>query len=440
MSPSPPRDSGQHFDNGHSFNVLKHRPHKTLKHGLHALAATALVRIWHILFFVGAWSAMVCVVNVKTKVNFTVPNTMITVLGVLLGLTLSYRTSSAYEKYSDGRKQWANITLASRNWARTVWLHCPDHTVPDPAKLSPEDAARDEARAVLEKKTTVQLALAFAVAVKHYLRHEPGIYYKDLYHLVAFVPSLNLPSGLAGGAATMAGNLPSISAHDHALLEAEQPRKLRETVKDNMLPDFMRRRRRSSAAHSGAGLARILGAHGEGQNVPLEITVFMGMYIATLQRRKTIDAPTTTALMNALAMLADSLANLERILTTPIPWSYDAHIWAITTYIVMGYASIAEEIENPFGYDKNDLNLGYFCREIIARELDAVTSRPYIDPEDWIFSPANRPFGRDHPNAPELVKDGNIDELRRQLSHAGAGHIPTCLAPQGSGTSSPFMV
>lgn len=83
--------SGQHFDNGHDFKVFSHSPRRTFNHALHALAATALVRIWHILLFSGAWSAMVCVVNVKTKVNFTVPNTMITVLGVLLGLTLSYR-------------------------------------------------------------------------------------------------------------------------------------------------------------------------------------------------------------------------------------------------------------------------------------------------------------------------------------------------------------
>jgi hypothetical protein len=39
----------------------------------------------------------------------------------------------------------------------------------------PQERARDIARATLEKKTVVQLALAYAVAVKHYLRGEEGM-------------------------------------------------------------------------------------------------------------------------------------------------------------------------------------------------------------------------------------------------------------------------
>lgn len=69
--------------------------------------------------------------------------------------------------------------------------------------------------------------------------------------------------------------------------------------------------------------------HGEGQNVPLEITHFMAMYITELQERGTIDTPTTTALMNAVGMLSDAQANLERILNAPIPWSYRAHIHSV---------------------------------------------------------------------------------------------------------------
>ena len=38
-----------------------------------------------------------------------------------------------------------------------------------------EDKRLDESRAMLEKKTMVQMALAFSVAVKHYLRGEEGM-------------------------------------------------------------------------------------------------------------------------------------------------------------------------------------------------------------------------------------------------------------------------
>lgn len=38
-----------------------------------------------------------------------------------------------------------------------------------------EARALDETRAVIEKGTVVQMALAYAVAVKHYLRGEEGM-------------------------------------------------------------------------------------------------------------------------------------------------------------------------------------------------------------------------------------------------------------------------
>lgn len=87
---------------------------------------------------------------------------------------ITSRTSSAYERYSDGRRNWTTIHLAARNWARTVWLHCPDTLSAQPP-TDPEERALDMAKAIVEKKTVIQLALAFAVAVKHYLRGEEGM-------------------------------------------------------------------------------------------------------------------------------------------------------------------------------------------------------------------------------------------------------------------------
>lgn len=37
------------------------------------------------------------------------------------------------------------------------------------------------------------------------------------------------------------------------------------------------------------------------------------------------------ALLNSLLSLTDSLTGLERILTTPIPFSYSIHLWVVTT-------------------------------------------------------------------------------------------------------------
>ena len=38
------------------------------------------------------------------------------------------------------------------------------------------------------------------------------------------------------------------------------------------------------------------------------------------------------ALLNALLSLTDSLTGLERILTTPIPFSYSIHLWVVTLF------------------------------------------------------------------------------------------------------------
>jgi Bestrophin, RFP-TM, chloride channel len=64
----------------------------------------------------------------------------------------------------------------------------------------------------------------------------------------------------------------------------------------------------------------------------------------------------------------------------------------ITAYILFGLLHISYEIENPFGYDINDLDLDRFCRGL-AIDLDLITSyMPSPDPQDWLYSTENRPL------------------------------------------------
>lgn len=85
--------SSNHFDPSQyrSYNILQHRPHKTARHFFNAILATALFRIWPTLLFFAGWSTMIVLINLKTTAVLAFPNTMITVLGMLLGLTISYR-------------------------------------------------------------------------------------------------------------------------------------------------------------------------------------------------------------------------------------------------------------------------------------------------------------------------------------------------------------
>ncbi|WWC95164.1 hypothetical protein V866_002018 [Kwoniella sp. B9012] len=476
MSHTPIDD---HFISNPDLDLLGHRPHKSAILLFQALTATAVFRVWPSLLFIGGWSAAIVVINQQTNAEMTVPSTLLTALGVLLGLTLSYRTSSAYGQYAEGRKLWAQIIQANRTWARIVWIHCPDAIRATPPE-DPELRAVEETRAVIEKATLVRMGLAFAVAVKHYLRGEEGILYEDLYDLIKFIPSLHLPSGIPSSEdaniatgkfpgkhhhsssitvnsgtelktlsspspsdASQSGPNPRIIARP-ALHPARDPPKFRfsETFPFKFL---VTRRQRYKAAGRAAMRERMKTAKssgGVGQNVPLEITMFMSSWIANLQRRKTIDVPTTNSLLAAQLSMAEALSNLERILTTPIPWSYNAHIWevtwiyclvlpfqlygagfgwitipavVITSYIVLGFAEIGSEIENPFGYDKNDLNLDFFTNNIIREELAAITARPFSVPDEWIFVKNNDTLGRVGIGADELAAKG-LEEVRNSLA------------------------
>jgi len=89
-----------------------------------ALLATALFRCWHILLFFGGWSTLISVLNSQGHKLF-MQQTLLTVVGTVLGFVISYRTTSSFERYNEGRKLWSQIVLASRTLARTIWFHVP---------------------------------------------------------------------------------------------------------------------------------------------------------------------------------------------------------------------------------------------------------------------------------------------------------------------------
>jgi predicted membrane chloride channel (bestrophin family) len=101
-----------------------------------------------------------------------VSDVLLTVLGFVVGLALSFRTSASYERYSEGRKYWASLQLASHNLSRAIWTHARERE----GELGKED--------LLAKITGLNLVVAFAVALKHRLRYEPYTHYEDLHGLV----------------------------------------------------------------------------------------------------------------------------------------------------------------------------------------------------------------------------------------------------------------
>lgn len=444
-----------------------------------ALLATALFRCWHLLIFFGAWSTAICVISHNID-SLVMQPTLITVFGTVLGFVISYRTTSSFERYNEGRRLWSQIVLGSRTFARTVWLHIPDNAYPSAQPLTVQQEEEYKAKTLIEKKSAVNLLEAFAVAVKHYLRGEDGIYYEDLYYLVRFLPthkSPTIPSAvdlnritsddvpasprsgqfLGSGLAPAPGQLPLPTTAPTPSIRVEsfatektfpidgRPQK---SVNLSMGPDDIRLApamnppeyslldlfpfsilvwmltkdgvnkngeavKGRKAARRRATMRNHRGRYS--YNIPLEISLYLSSYVATLQSRKVVDVPTTTVLMATITQLVDALTGLERILTTPIPFSYSIHLWTVTiiyclalpfqiwstlkwvtipatvvaSFIFFGFLVAGEEIENPFGYDKNDLNMDHFVHDIIRKELRAIVAIHTPDPSVWAFSEEN---------------------------------------------------
>ncbi|KDN46881.1 hypothetical protein RSAG8_03958, partial [Rhizoctonia solani AG-8 WAC10335] len=408
-----------------------------------AILATALFRCWNLILFFGGWATCVCVISAKVH-NLGIQPTLLTVFGTILGFVISYRTSSSFERYNEGRRLWSTIVLASRTFSRTVWFHIPD----TPSTATPETAAESRARNLIEKRTAINLVEAFSVAVKHYLRGEEGIYYEDLYHLVKFLPAYSLPAGMPNQrvkSRTSAEITESAIDDSHGRgswsgsTSTHLPTSNKEVRNSFQLPGATDPSsptspgfgRGSTVRRSGTTYRRARGPHGDvdlapasnppkwgafdvwplsllvkvltkkgknvsgkkaakerakhhviSHNIPLDITLYLSSYISALQQRigRLAKWPGTHSYH------PDSLFPFQ--LWPSLKW-VTIPATSIVAFLFFGFLVAGEEIENPFGYDKNDLNLDHFCRNIIHAELMAITSVPVPDPSQWAFAKDN---------------------------------------------------
>ena len=76
---------------------------------------------------IGIFSIVItCVSELTNGFNMGIQTTMISTLGFIVGLALSFRTSTAYNNWLNARSQFDRLTSATRNLARIVWIHGPD--------------------------------------------------------------------------------------------------------------------------------------------------------------------------------------------------------------------------------------------------------------------------------------------------------------------------
>ncbi|KAF8970106.1 Bestrophin, RFP-TM, chloride channel-domain-containing protein [Flammula alnicola] len=471
-------------------------------------SATVLDDIWPEVIFFTLEATLISLVSEKTSVDLGVSNQLLTVLGLVLGLVISFRTSSAYERYQDGRKMWTNIMVASKNLGQMIWIHVPvDRIFP-----AGTNESMTPLQVAIEKKTMINLVQAFAVSVKHLLRGEQGVYYRDLYPLISFLPRYanETPGDLgpsneednklplwhmrdghdfrlddpsvepivipevepkghtkektektmvdpSSASSVKSASAPPRSESGQAVLSARPDIYDPEAVLPHIDSEYKLKPARSPPHVTiydyfpllrffkwiGRGFRRRTAAEREASrkkrkayseivesHIPLEIYLVLSNYSAYLMKYDFVKPAIASGITANLFLMTDTLSNLERICNTPLPFAYQAHLrmslWiyllllpfqiyssyhiitipatAFASFLLLGFLEIGQEIENPFNYDLNDLDLDHFCLSI-QRDLHEITAYTNHEPSEYLFTKLNKPLApSDHRHAEELAQ------------------------------------
>jgi putative membrane protein len=222
---------------------------------------------------------------------------------------------------------------------------------------------------VIGKVTCLNLLVAYAVAIKHHLREEYSSDYNDIKELVASIPEFKR------------------RPYEH--------------------PSTERRNDMSFVAHCISPPS----------NVPIEVLYYIKSYLTSVSENGQLAKSSSRSVQEAMRGLLDCFTGFEKILNTPIPLAYAVHLhhilwifiltmpiqlmqelvwWSIpvvglTSFSLLGILGINWEIDNPFGYDYNDLPLDEYCT-VLRHEIQEITFnriRPY---DDWAFTSKNSPM------------------------------------------------
>ncbi len=234
------------------------------------------------------------------------------VFNLVLGLLLVFRTNTAYDRLWEGRKLWGNLVINIRNLSRQIWVGV--------AEIEPQKD-REEKIAVL------RLLCAFAISTKLHLRQE--IVNNEIENLVKQSEYLQLK---------------------------------------------------------------------EVKNPVLTVALWIGKYLQKQQNRNCINNNQLIAMNSLLDNMVEAFTGCDRIAKTPIPLAYAIYLkrllliyciflpfqgvdkwqWgtgfivALISFILLGVEEIGNEIENPFGYDANDLPLDDICKNLLQNTEDLI--------------------------------------------------------------------
>ncbi|KIK95303.1 hypothetical protein PAXRUDRAFT_33055 [Paxillus rubicundulus Ve08.2h10] len=340
-------------------------------------------------------------------------NSVIPLLSVVVGLILVFRTS--YDRYWEGRRCFSTLTANIRNLSRMVWVHVALPPTEEEAvhiKGKTPSSSLTHAELKCQKIETLQLCVAFAYAVKHYLRGEDGSDYGDLAGV--------LPPHFARnddfGYTTAHGRASPTSYAATSNPTSDNGTGSRGASMDATKRIRRKRSKKNINPHLAGSTTPLLGDshqtvqfHSYADHIttpfPLVIAHEMSSAIFRFKREGLLETvgpavdcmffcfyhdASVEGMFDRVQSMVDQMTCMERVANTPIPASYGIHLkqcvtlylfalpftlvndlgWSmvpivtVVAFTLMGIEGIADEIEMPFGYDSQDLPLDTYCDDL----------------------------------------------------------------------------
>lgn len=279
-------------------------------------------------FLHALFTTVIVTLHVRLQHNYGLPSSVVSSLSIVVGLMLVFRNQTAYQRFWDGRNNFATVITSVRNLMRS-FLACSGGPGGNGcAQLSQAERA--------DVERTARVLMAVPDSIKNTLRAEWG--------------SLNTAADQYG---------------------------------QGLLPREMR-------AHEDEGLT-----------LPVQLTFLVEAFIARGHARGWFHAPQASQLTVQLNTLIDGFGRMETIRLTQFPVAIlihqrqvlalfgcvlpfavvdESHWWsvlivALVMFTLYGIEGIACQLEDPFGYDRNDIKMVSNSHFLGAPELSGCLLR-----------------------------------------------------------------
>ena len=372
----------------HAFRQKPRRLPLVLRFARGAVHEIILVPVFlHILFTV-----LIVYIDTRYVDSISIPATIIPSLSIVVGLMLVFRNSTSYDRFWTGRNCLTTIGTSVRNLARICLVN---------------SRGKDGNASEAEKRDTeriVRVLIAVLYAIKHNLRAEFNIPPASLASLApqpspyarSMPPSRRPSYADRAASSTNIHASPSTPLLSRASTTLENGDGTTPTQKDEY----------TSLLPSG-----LMGYEDQGLGLPLQLTVLVESYLRRGYDRGWFHGPLASQMTVQLNNLVEAYGRMETIRSTPIPVAHlihqkqvlalftcilpfavvDDYKWwsvpvvAIVAFTLYGIEGIGVQLEDPFGYDKNDIKMDGII-EVTRQELMVLL-------EEWKASHEGRAMG-----------------------------------------------